>query len=223
MPVASRKQMFRLSLVLISIFLLLSLPAFFLSGAVKTEGIRDTILSFGIYAPLFFILIASVSNILPSVAAMPFWLVGVTLFGPPAYIYILISNTFGSLVNYYLAKNLGRLVVQKFVGKAGLSEIDRLADLITPRTIFLLRLVGGVMTDYISYAAGLMRIDAYLYLTATVVGSLPMMAIAFFLIHRSLESGLLGTAGYLGLFYLINYLSTLFVIPLFLDKIKKIT
>jgi len=217
----SHKSRVQFGLLLLLFFLILSVPAFFLGKFVQAENIRAAIISFGWLSPLFFILIASVSNILPSVAAMPFWLVGVSVFGSPAYIYILVSNTFGSLINYLLARKFGRLFILKLAGQQGLEEIDKLTGLITPRTIFLLRLVGGSLTDYISYAAGLMGIDVWIYLQATVLGGLPMLLLAFYFIHEATSSGLLGAAGNLGVFYLINYLSSLLIIPLVLKSLKK--
>jgi len=112
-------------------------------------------------------------------------------------------------------------MIQKFIGLGGLAEVDRVAGFTSPATIFYLRLVGGAMTDYISYAAGLMQINLRTYLTATFFGGLPMNLLAFYIIHRSLEQGLLATAGWLGLFYAVNYLSSLLIIPLVLKSFPK--
>jgi uncharacterized membrane protein YdjX (TVP38/TMEM64 family) len=192
-----------------------------LEHVIDFQAIRQQVISYGIFSPLIFICLTAVSNILPSIAALPLWLIGVSLFGFPGYLYILVSNTLGSSINYYLARRWGRLVLQKVVGAEGLRQVDKLAQLISPQTIFLLRLVGGSLSDYLSYAAGLMQIGFRVYLIATVFGSLPMMMFAFIVISVALEKGLLATAGLFGIFYTVNYLTSFLIIPLVINRLGK--
>ena len=90
------KPLVKLGLTVLLLFAVLSVPALLVNNFIKIDEIRHTVSSFGIFAPIIFIISASISNILPSVAALPFWLVGVSFFGFPGYVYILI------LINIYV-------------------------------------------------------------------------------------------------------------------------
>lgn len=214
------KPLVKLGLTVLLLFVVLSVPALLVNNFIKVEEIRHAVSSFGILAPVIFIISASISNILPSVAALPFWLVGVSLFGFPGYVYILISNTLGAMVNYFMAKKFGRRIITKLAGTDGLREVDKLTEFTSVRTLFYIRLVGGALSDYISYTAGLMKINLYTYIITTILGSLPMMLLAFFVINESLKRGVVAATGLIGIFYIINYLSALLVIPLIIKHIK---
>lgn len=206
--------LFRLGFSAIVICLLFALPTLLFNQYLGGSDLRDDIASFGFISPLVFIVVATAANVLPPVAVLPFWIVGVTLFGSSyGYVYIFIANTSASIVNYYLAERFGRHILGKFLGQYGLTQIDRIGKLISPRTIFYLRLVGGSLTDYISYSSGLVKIDFKKYLIASVVGGLPMLLFAFFIVNQSLNQRLVVVAGLVGLFYLINYLVSLLIIP----------
>ncbi len=214
------KSLVKLCLTGLLLFLVLSVPALLINNYIKVEEIRHTVSSFGVLAPIIFIITASISNILPSVAALPFWLVGVSLFGFSGYFYILISNTLGAIVNYFIAKKFGRKIITKLAGTDGLREVDKLAEFTSGKTLLYLRLVGGALSDYISYTAGLMKINLYIYIITTILGSLPMMLLAFFIINESLKKGIIAATGLIGIFYIINYLSSLLVIPLIIKHLK---
>lgn len=206
----------RVGLSAVVICLLFALPTLLFNQYLGGSDLRDDIASFGFVSPLAFIIVASVANILPPVAVLPFWIVGVTLFGSPAgYLYILIANTTAGIINYYLARRYGRRILGKFLGQYGLGQIDRMGRLISPKTIFYLRLVGGSLADYISYASGLVKINFKKYLIASLIGGLPMLLFAFYIVHQSLNKRLVVVAGLVGLFYLVNYLVSLLIIPIF--------
>ena len=178
--------------------------------------IKELVVSFDYWSPLVYIVITALTNIIPPLAATPLWLAGAYVFGFPwAYVYIFIANILGSTINYVIARVLGRPVVKFMAGEKGLVEIDRFIGVKDLRTIFLLRLVGGAASDYISYGAGLSSIRLGPYLITTILGTAPIMLLGFWFINDAVSQHLARAAGILGAYFVISYLLSLLMIPIF--------
>ncbi|MBA2176760.1 TVP38/TMEM64 family protein [Halobacillus locisalis] len=154
---------------------------------VSTEGIRDYILSFGIYGPLLFMgiyaigpIIAFPTSVLSLAAAFAygFW---------PGILYIVIGATAASVTGYIMGRFFGDSVL-KF-------QESEWAQKIYPRMkeqgflyVFVLRLIPIVGFDILSYLAGMTRVKLKSFVPATVIGMLPG-SIAYSLVGSSLASG----------------------------------
>lgn len=213
----NNKWLLRLSLTAIIFSLIFAVPTLLFNQYLGGNEMRGDIASFGFVSPIVFMVVAIIANVLPPVAVLPFWIIGVTLFGfPYGYIYIFIANMTAGMLNYYLARRWGRPILQRLLGKGGLAQVDKIGKLASSHTIFYLRLVGGALTDYISYASGLVKIEPKKYFLASLAGCWPMLLFAFYIVHESLNKRLVVVAGLVGVFYLINYLVSLLIIPVFL-------
>ena len=145
-----------------------------------------------------------------------FWIAGIVVFGPElAFGLSYVGHLIGHTANYFIAKKWGRPAVIKVAGKDSLTEIDKFAKVTKPFALFLIKLVGGAATDYISYAAGLARISYISHIVTTAFGILPMMLLGFWIISSVGDGNLLNAVATLGIFYVVNYSSTLLLIPIF--------
>lgn len=79
----------------------------------------------------------------------------------------------GAAVCFFIARILGRDVVEKLTSKAGLEQIDVFFEKYGRNTILVCRLLPFVSFDLVSYAAGLTSMSFGSFLIATGIGQLP--------------------------------------------------
>ena len=213
--VVHAKKILKLGFWVLALFVLVSLPAIYLNGRITINDFKNYILSFGLWAPIIFILATAVTNIIPPLAATVFWITGVVLFGPfYGAIFSYTANLLGSSTNYFIAFIWGRPAVIKLAGEGSLKEIDKYAKATRFIDLILLKMFSGAASDYVSYAAGLAKVPFWVHFSAVGYGIIPMMAIGFYLIYRGSGGNLYAAASFLGIFYVINYSTTLILVPL---------
>jgi uncharacterized membrane protein YdjX (TVP38/TMEM64 family) len=79
----------------------------------------------------------------------------------------------GAAVCFYIARILGRDVVEKLTSKAGLKSIDDFFERHGNQSILIARLLPFISFDFVSYAAGLTSMDFWGFFAATGIGQLP--------------------------------------------------
>lgn len=209
------KKLLKLGFWVLVLFVLVSLPAIYLNGRITIDDFKKYILSFGLFAPLIFVLATAVTNIIPPLAATVFWITGVVLFGPfYGAVFSYTANLVGSSANYIIAYIWGRPAVARLAGEGSLKEIDKYAKATRFGDLILLKMFSGAASDYVSYAAGLAKVPFWVHFSAVGYGIIPMMAIGFYLIYRGSGGNLYAAASSLGIFYAINYSTTLILVPL---------
>nr|MBA5588238.1 TVP38/TMEM64 family protein [Anaerobacillus isosaccharinicus]QOY38594.1 TVP38/TMEM64 family protein [Anaerobacillus isosaccharinicus] len=138
------------------------------------EAFRDYLLSFGVWAPVvsFFLMIFTLI-----VAPLPAFVVTFSnglLFG--AFWGGILSWTsamVGAAICFYIARSLGRPVVEKIVSKTALNWTDKFFERYGMHSVLLARLIPVVSFALISYASGLTAIRFMVFFIATGVGQLP--------------------------------------------------
>jgi uncharacterized membrane protein YdjX (TVP38/TMEM64 family) len=145
-----------------------------LLGRGDIAGLRDYILSFGLWAPIascFLMVLQALVAPVPSflitfangLAFGVFWGWMLSLFG----------HVLAAAVCFWISRALGRVPVEVLVGKTGLESADRWFARWGMYAVFVGRLVPGVAFDVISYAAGLTRMKFRNFLVATALGIFP--------------------------------------------------
>lgn len=79
----------------------------------------------------------------------------------------------GAAVCFYIARVLGRDVVEKLSSKTGLRSIDAFFERHGTQSILIARLLPFISFDIVSYAAGLTSMKFWPFFIATGVGQLP--------------------------------------------------
>ncbi|HEV2742922.1 MAG TPA: TVP38/TMEM64 family protein [Rubrobacter sp.] len=162
-------------------------------GRGDVAGLRDYIVSFGVWAPVascFLMVLQALAAPVPSflitfangLAFGVFWGWMLSLFG----------HVLAAAVCFGISRALGRTPVEVLVGRTGLKSADRWFERWGTYAIFAGRLVPGVAFDAISYAAGLTRMRFGGFILATTLGILPQTFLYSFLGQRAPE--------YVGLF-----------------------
>lgn len=143
-------------------------------GRGDVAGLRDYIVSFGVWAPVasvFLMVLQALAAPVPSfiitfangLAFGVFWGWMLSLFG----------HVLAAAVCFGISRALGRAPVEALVGRAGLKAADRWFERWGMYAVFAGRLVPGVAFDAISYAAGLTRMRFRTFIAATALGVLP--------------------------------------------------
>ena len=83
------------------------------------------------------------------------------------------SSMVGAALCFYIARILGRDVVEKICSKGGLRQIDEFFDKYGRKSILIARLLPFISFDYVSYAAGLTSMGFWGFFLATGLGQLP--------------------------------------------------
>ncbi len=121
--------------------------------------------SFGIWAPLMYILALAATFILVPVPGVIIATSGGILFGfKIAVFYTTAGFLLGTSVNYYLAKILGRPFLVRLLTKDELLQLDAYSKHMGWQLIFFSWFIPGGVADIAAYAAGLMRIGYRKYI-----------------------------------------------------------
>lgn len=170
-----------------------------LLGRGDIAGLRDYILSFGMWAPIascFLMILQALVAPVPSflitfangLAFGVFWGWMLSLFG----------HVLAAAVCFWISRTLGRVPVEVLVGKTGLQSADRWFARWGMYAVFVGRLIPGVAFDVISYAAGLTRMRFRSFLIATALGIFPQTFLYSYLGRQAPE--------YVGLFLVTSAL-----------------
>lgn len=138
------------------------------------EAIKAYILSFGLLAPFVSFLLMVFQAILAPLPAFLITFANAALFG---WMYGALlswsSAMVGALLCFYIAKFLGREVVEKLTSKIALKSVDAFFEKHGVYAILIARLLPFISFDIVSYAAGLTRMSLRSFLIATGLGQLP--------------------------------------------------
>jgi uncharacterized membrane protein YdjX (TVP38/TMEM64 family) len=143
-------------------------------GRGDIAGLRDYIVSFGVWSPVascFLMVLQALVAPVPSflitfangLAFGVFWGWMLSVFG----------HVLAASVCFGISRALGRVPVEVLVGKAGLVSADRWFARWGAYAVFVGRLLPGVAFDAISYAAGLTNMRFRNFLAATILGIVP--------------------------------------------------
>lgn len=83
------------------------------------------------------------------------------------------SAMVGAAVCYYIARIMGRDVVEKLTSKPGLKSIDEFFEKHGRQSVLIARLLPFISFDFVSYAAGLTSMSFISFFVATGIGQLP--------------------------------------------------
>ena len=83
------------------------------------------------------------------------------------------SSMAGAVLCFYIARGLGRDVVERFAGQGALASVEGYFEKYGSKTILVCRLLPFVSFDAVSYFAGLTPIKLLPFLIATGLGQLP--------------------------------------------------
>ncbi|MDQ3603758.1 MAG: TVP38/TMEM64 family protein [Actinomycetota bacterium] len=143
-------------------------------GRGDVAGLRDYILSFGVWAPIVSALLMILQALVAPLPAFVLTFANGLAFGTfRGGMLSLVSASLAAAVSFWIARLLGRGPVEALVGREHLGAADRWFLRWGAYAILVARLVPVVSFDVISYAAGLTSMRFWRFMLATAVGMTP--------------------------------------------------
>ncbi|MBC5997036.1 TVP38/TMEM64 family protein [Romboutsia ilealis] len=142
--------------------------------ALDMEGLKQYVLSFGVWAPIISFLLMILQSIAAPLPAFVITFANAALFGwVKGAILSWSSAMAGAALCFYIAKFLGRNTVENLTSKFALNSVDDFFQKYGKHTILIARLLPFMSFDLVSYAAGLTSMSFISFFIATGIGQLP--------------------------------------------------
>lgn len=163
-------------LIIILILAFVVITNKYIGNNVDIYTIKEYIKTFGVLAPLIYIVMFSLVPLTffpDSVLAISAGLI----FGfSKGYIYTTIGALIGASIAFFIARYLGKEIIKKRSSDK-LEKIERLIEKNGFYIIFLLRLIPLFPFDVISYGAGITNVKYKDFILATLFGTIPGIAV----------------------------------------------
>ena len=143
-------------------------------GSADLDAVAEYIRSFGGYAVGFSFVLMVFSSVIAPLPAFMITLSNAAIFGWwQGAILSWSSAMAGAALCFFLARGLGRDVVEKLAGKGALASVEGYFEKHGTKTILICRLLPFVSFDAVSYFAGLTPIGFWAFFVATGLGQTP--------------------------------------------------
>ena len=171
-----------IAIILLTVVLYFVIPSFhetmnnFVSklGSLNLESVIELIRGYGAYAAVISFFLMILQSILSPIPALLITLSNAAVFGWwKGALLSFWSAMAGAALCFYIARTLGRDVVEKITTKTGLAKVDEFFERYGKNSILICRLLPFVSFDIVSYAAGLTPIKFWDFFIATGLGQLP--------------------------------------------------
>jgi len=154
--------------------------------------LKEYLLSFGVWAPVVSGLLMVLQSIVAPLPAFVITFANGLLFGALWGAVLSWSSAMvGAIICYYIARSLGRPVVERIVGKRSLAMADRFFERYGRYAVLIARLIPVVSFDVVSYAAGVTSIGPVEFLIATGIGQAPA-TVLYSILGQNIGSAELG-------------------------------
>lgn len=147
------------------------------------EKFRGLIESAGVFAPLVYIGLKASTYVIAPLSGTPIKLAGGALFGFwEGFIYVMIGDTLGATLNFYIARLFRLKGITKLAGKKALKQIDETTQHVGGwKALLVARLLLSSLYDFISYAAGLSNLKFKHFFWVTVLAGIPSTLVSAWL------------------------------------------
>ncbi|QPC81868.1 TVP38/TMEM64 family protein [Phototrophicus methaneseepsis] len=149
-------------------------------NAIGLGRIQQFIEDAGPMAPVAYIGLKAATYVFAPLTSGPIQVVAGAIFGNVwlGVLYTLIGEVLGGSISFWIARAFGRPVVQRMVGKSGMTQVEEFYKTRMGgwRSLAVARLILFSVWDFLSYAAGLapVRFISYL-LVSIIVGFFPTL------------------------------------------------
>lgn len=164
----------RKDIIIIGILVILMIAAAMIMPEVHMHSAVEFINSFGILAPIAYILVMFLAIVISPIPSLPLVVLAAGFFGPfLAGVYSIIGAMIGAVVAFFISKKFARDAIKIKYGKI-IKKLDKYNENYLVLAVFGTRLIPLFNFDVISYASGLTKIKFWKFATATFFGMIPM-------------------------------------------------
>jgi len=153
--------MFTRKRILEATWLIIIIALFVISiQAVRNGYFIDKIDSFGIWAPVIFVLLKISTLVFAPLGGMPLYFIAGGLFGKlTGFLLAMLGDTLGSIICFLLSRYYGEKVVKVFAGENIFKKIVSTVAVLKDKKSFIkARISMMIMPEILSYASGFSRI-----------------------------------------------------------------
>ena len=180
--------------------------------SINAENIQSYVSNYGIYAPIFFILICIFVVVFPPSPNLIPMIAGGILFGIQfGILYSYIGIMAGATINFFLTRIFGRKIIKSILNKNEINFINNFAKKINWRIISILPFLPGMYADLGGYSAGLGKMKFKKYFFAASLGYIVLIVLANTLGRIFIEDPFLRII--LSIIIFVGFIS-IFIIPL---------
>jgi uncharacterized membrane protein YdjX (TVP38/TMEM64 family) len=148
--------------------------AFTALGSMNVQSVIALIRSYGVFAAVVSFLLMILQSVAAPIPAFLLTFANAAIFGWIGGAALSWSSAMaGAAICFFIAKILGRDMVEKLTSKTALQSVDEFFQRYGKHTILIARLLPFVSFDLVSYAAGLTPMKVVPFLLATGLGQLP--------------------------------------------------
>ncbi|AFS71690.1 TVP38/TMEM64 family protein [Exiguobacterium antarcticum] len=140
---------------------------------INPTDIKEWILSFGMWAPILYILLYTIRPLIFFPASVLSITGGLAFGALMGTVYTVIGATLGAVVAFLVAKKLGTGLIKQKDGAGKVEQIQRQLEKNGFIYVLIFRLLPIFNFDLISYAAGLSKVRLLPFFLATLIGIIP--------------------------------------------------
>lgn len=158
------------------------------------KRIKNWVSGFGWYGPLVLILAMVLQMFLIVIPTILLMVVSILAYGPIwGSLIILVAVFVASTIGYIIGNYFGQAFILKLLGKKTEQKIENFIDDFGFWAVVITRINPFLSNDAISFVAGVLSMKYWTFITATIMGILPLTVLIAILgkTTESLESGLL--------------------------------
>ncbi|MBN2093828.1 MAG: TVP38/TMEM64 family protein [Candidatus Zambryskibacteria bacterium] len=149
----------------------------------ELENLKYHISEFGIWAPLIFIILFTISTIF--IPSTPFMIIGGILFGfKLGFFYSITGGMASAIIVFYIARSLGKSNIEKILENKYLKPLDKYNGRLESGGIWdliFLRLLPIMPFNVLNILMGVSKINLRNYIIGTLIGFLPNNALTIYL------------------------------------------
>jgi uncharacterized membrane protein YdjX (TVP38/TMEM64 family) len=148
------------------------------SSTISPVMIRATLADLGVWAPLALILALAGVLVVPLIPASVLQIGAGLAFGPfLGLAYVVVADILGASIGFALARYWGKSLLARVLSPETQINLAGITERISWRGVILLRLLPGPVYPLVSLAAGYASLRYSQYITASLLGVLPGLAL----------------------------------------------
>jgi uncharacterized membrane protein YdjX (TVP38/TMEM64 family) len=158
------------------------LALFRYTGAnVNAAMIRAALQGLGLWGPLALIVALAAVLVVPLIPASLFQIGAGLAFGPwLGLLYATIADILGASAGFWLARRWGKSALERHLSPAAHDKLSALTQRMNWHSVVLLRLIPGPAYPLVSLAAGHSKLSYLRFISASLTGVLPALALLVF-------------------------------------------
>lgn len=146
------------------------------------DQLVESVRSFGVFAPLLYILLQTIQTVAAPIPGQIVGSVGGFIFGPWGILWTVIGSLIGCLIVFKIARRFGRPLLEKIFKKSAIEKFDFIIDAKGASLIlFAIFLLPGFPDDIVCYIAGLTKLPIPRLMLLVGLGRLPTIILTNYL------------------------------------------